>query len=84
MGEFTVTKEKLLQATLFTTPYGSKLYGTDGPNSDTDIKYIFLPPLKDVLLGKQVLKTKFISPNETDKTKQVDEDFIPIQKMCFR
>lgn len=29
---------------------GSKLYGLDNPNSDTDIKSIFLPPLRDCLL----------------------------------
>jgi predicted nucleotidyltransferase len=75
-------KEKLLLQTLFKSSYGSKLYGTDGPNSDMDIKYIFLPPLKNALLGKQVLKTKFVSPNEVDKSKQVDEDFIPIQKFA--
>lgn len=76
-------KENLLKQTLFKTPYGSRLYGTNGPNSDTDWKYIFLPPLKDTLLGKQIMKTKFMSPNETDKTKQVDEDFIPIQKFAY-
>jgi hypothetical protein len=37
---------------LFATYYGSKLYGTAGPNSDTDIRGVFLPLKEDCLLGK--------------------------------
>lgn len=76
-------KEALLVHLMFKTQYGSKLYGTNGPNSDTDWKYLFLPSLDDVLLGKQVLKTKFVSPNVEDKSKQVDEDFVPVQKFAY-
>ena len=61
--------------------YGSKLYGTDGPNSDTDYKTVFLPDFKDVLLGRQ-LRTKQRSTG-TDETKNskddVDEQFVPLQ-----
>ncbi|QHJ78921.1 MAG: hypothetical protein [Caudoviricetes sp.] len=32
------------------TVYGSKLYGTSTPESDTDYKGIFVPPLRDLLL----------------------------------
>ena len=68
---------------VFKTQYGSRLYGTNGPKSDTDWKYLFLPTLKDTLLGKQVLKTKFVSPNMEDKSMQVDEDFVPVQKFAY-
>lgn len=34
------------------TRFGSHLYGTDTPESDTDIKGIFLPTKEEVLLGK--------------------------------
>lgn len=37
---------------VFSTLYGSKLYGTAGPNSDTDIRGVFLPFKKDLLLNK--------------------------------
>lgn len=37
-------------------PYGSKLYGTDTPQSDTDNKIIYLPSLNSLLLGHK-LKT---------------------------
>jgi predicted nucleotidyltransferase len=75
-------RTKLLNATLFKTLYGSKLYGTNTDQSDTDWKYIFLPPLYEVLLGKQILKTKFVSDNLEDKSKQIDEDFVPFQKFA--
>jgi hypothetical protein len=38
---------------LLRVTYGSKLYGTDTPASDTDIKVVYLPEFKDVLLGKK-------------------------------
>ncbi len=37
---------------LYLTKYGSKLYGTDNKNSDTDYKGIFIPSVNDVLLKK--------------------------------
>lgn len=37
---------------LYMTKYGSKLYGTDNPNSDTDYKGVFVQNMNDVLLKK--------------------------------
>lgn len=31
--------------------FGSKVYGTSTPQSDTDIKFIFLPEARDIILG---------------------------------
>jgi hypothetical protein len=76
-------KEALLVHLMFKSQYGSRLYGTNGPKSDVDWKYLFLPRFEDVLLGKQVMKTKFVSPNAEDKSKQVDEDFVPVQKFAY-
>lgn len=61
--------------------YGSKLYGTDGPNSDTDYKTVFLPDFKDVLLGRQLrTKVRTTGTDETKNTKDdVDEQFVPLQ-----
>ena len=75
-------KETLLKNSLYRTQYGSRLYGTNQPHSDTDWKIIFLPELQSVLAGNQILKTKFVSPNVDDKSTQVDEDFIPVQKFA--
>lgn len=75
-------KETLFVHMMFKTQYGSRLYGTSGLKSDTDWKYLFLPTLKDTLLGKQIMKTKFVSPNMEDKSLQVDEDFVPVQKFA--
>jgi hypothetical protein len=43
---------------MFQVTYGSKLYGTSTPTSDTDLKSIYLPALDDVLLGKRLVATK--------------------------
>jgi len=36
---------------LFELKFGSHLYGTDTPNSDTDLKAIYLPEARDIVLG---------------------------------
>lgn len=62
--------------------YGSKLYGTDTPKSDTDTKVLFLPDLKDILLGNKT-SNKFNSSSGSGKKNSEDDtdiEFIPIQK----
>ena len=67
---------------LFTTAYGSKLYGTQTPTSDIDIKHIVLPALDTLLLGRKV-ENKVKKTNKEANTKNdvddIDEEFIPIQ-----
>jgi predicted nucleotidyltransferase len=50
--EFTLNKLPKGYKLLYLTHYGSKLYGTNSENSDTDLKGVFLPSLIDVLLGQ--------------------------------
>lgn len=65
---------------LFSTYYGSKLYGTAGPNSDTDIKGVFLPSKRDCLLSKApkhyILNTNKSGANTKD---DVDESYLSLQ-----
>lgn len=67
---------------LFTCYYGSKLYGTNTPSSDTDIKHIVLPSLDDMLLGRKLV-AKVKKTNQVKDTRNsaddVDEEFIPLQ-----
>jgi hypothetical protein len=67
---------------LFTTLYGSKLYGTSTPTSDRDVKHIVLWDLDDLLLGKK-LEAKVKKTNNLKNTRNsaddVDEEFIPLQ-----
>ena len=39
---------------IYVTVYGSKLFGTDTPDSDTDYKGIFIPSMQDVLLKRDI------------------------------
>lgn len=70
-------KEKIL----FKTYSGSKLYGTNNENSDTDFKGVFLPELKDLILGKApkhyVLSTG--KANEKNNNTDVDETYYSLQ-----
>jgi len=50
---------------------GSKLYGTDTENSDTDMKFLFIPDVKDVLLKKD---KEFIRITPQTKLKNTKDD----------
>lgn len=70
------------QNLLFSTEYGSKLYGTNTPTSDTDLKHIVLPDLNTLLLGKKVenkVKKTNTEKNTRNSVDDVDEEFIPLQ-----
>ncbi len=59
---------------VYVTKYGSKLYGTDNPNSDTDYKGIFIPNKNDVLLKKDLEHFNFNSNDENTKNSKDDVD----------
>jgi hypothetical protein len=70
---------------LFSCQYGSKLYGTQTPTSDVDLKHIVLPPLQSLLLGKKlenVFKKTNTARNVKNTADDVDEEFIPLQKFA--
>lgn len=67
--------------------FGSKLYGTNTPMSDTDYKTIVLPNVTDLLLGKrlEITKDRFdvdgnrIGPNVPMTDAGIEEEFVPLQ-----
>ena len=59
---------------VYVTQYGSKLYGTDNPNSDTDYKGIFIPNKNDVLLKRDIEHFNFNSNDENSKNSKDDID----------
>ena len=67
---------------LFSSMFGSRLYGTQTPTSDIDWKHIVLPSLDHLLLGRgvdnKVKKTNNVK-NVRNGVDDVDEEFIPIQ-----
>lgn len=67
---------------LYSTLYGSHLYGTNTPTSDLDIKRIVLPALDDLLLCRPV-SNKVVKTNTEKNTKNsaddVDQEYIPLQ-----
>jgi hypothetical protein len=68
------TFEKEHHATVvYVTIYGSKLFGTDNPHSDTDYKGIFIPSKRDVLL-KRDLEHYTFTTNTKEKNTHADID----------
>lgn len=59
---------------VYITQYGSKLFGTDNPNSDTDYKGIFIPSKKDVLLKKDIEHYNFNTNSTNTKNEKDDID----------
>lgn len=70
---------------LYTTLFGSRLYGTQTPTSDLDLKHVVLPELDHLLLAKRV-ENKVKKTNHEKHTRNsaddVDEEFIPLQQFA--
>ena len=67
---------KLNEQLVFATLYGSKLYGTDSPTSDTDIRGVFIPNKRDLLLG--TWPQHYVFKPEKDTDEQVDEQYLSL------
>lgn len=61
---------------LYLVKFGSHLYGTNTPSSDTDYKGIFLPSLKQCVLGKA---PRHITTSTGDNGSRNTEDDVDIQ-----
>lgn len=59
---------------IYLTYFGSKLYGTDSEKSDVDIKGIFVPSMKDLILKKAQDQFTFKSNNSKNKNTAEDYD----------
>jgi len=66
---------------LYKCLFGSKLYGTDSDQSDTDYKAIYLPVKRDVLLGNGNRSFSVCSKEHGKNTKDdIDVDYYSFQK----
>jgi predicted nucleotidyltransferase len=59
---------------LYVTTFGSKLYGTDTPESDTDYRGLFVPSKKRLLLQKKVDIVEKTTGNNNKKNTKEDTD----------
>lgn len=69
------------QDVLFKSLYGSKLYGTDNENSDTDWKAVYMPEWRKLLRGREIKNSVKSTGNDFSTNGADDEDFemIPVQ-----
>lgn len=65
---------------LFTTIFGSKLYGTDTPESDTDYKSIFLPSLDELIVGIPTKTHRTQTSSTKNTSTDVDIEYVPVVK----
>lgn len=74
-----VTQEQAL----FEIPFGSHLYGTNGPTSDLDFKVVCLPSLVDLLKNTQQKNRKVLPEGKKDGEKmnkdEAEYEYIPLQ-----
>lgn len=70
---------------LLTVTYGSRLYGTHTEESDRDFKVIYLPELKDLLLGNKLSIDFTSTSNSSTKNSKTDTDieYIPLQRLVI-
>lgn len=59
---------------VYVTQYGSKLYGTNNPKSDTDYKGIYIPDKRDVLLKRDLEHWTSNTNNTKEKNGAEDTD----------
>ena len=59
--------------------FGSRLYGTDTPNSDTDYKGIYLPTSEQILLQNIPKSISFNSKSSKDESKKNTKDDVDIE-----
>lgn len=66
---------------IFKTKFGSHLYGTQTPTSDTDIRGVYLPSARDILL-QRVKSTLRLTPQNSERkntAEDVDEEYWSLQ-----
>lgn len=76
------------QWNFFEVTYGSKLYGTSTPTSDTDLKVVYIPELGRMLLGKKadIYKERFdaegnrIGDGFTMPDNGTEVEYFPVQR----
>lgn len=68
-------EEKTGHKVVYLTMSGSKLYGTDTPKSDLDIKGIFIPTRRSVLLKRDMTSYTKDTNNTKEKNTADDIDF---------
>jgi Cu/Ag efflux protein CusF len=59
---------------IYITKFGSKLFGTDNPNSDTDYKGIFISSRRDILLKRDIEHYNFNSNDNNTRNSKEDVD----------
>ena len=65
---------------LYSTIFGSHLYGTNLATSDYDYKHIVLPDLNDMLIGKPLKNVvKQTNTNGKNSNQDIDNEYISIQ-----
>ena len=69
-----VLTHKFLGDLIFLTKFGSHLYGTDTPDSDTDYKGVFVPSKECIYLGKIPKSISFNSKGGKEKGKNTSDD----------
>jgi hypothetical protein len=62
--------------------FGSTLYGTTTPESDTDYKAIYLPKPKDIVLGKINKSINIVRPKQEFERNKKDDVDIEILSLC--
>lgn len=70
------------QTTLVQMVFGSQLYGTATPSSDTDYKGVYVPSLRDMMLGRVQKSLNFNTKknsNEKNSATDVDSEFYSLQ-----
>lgn len=68
-----------MSQTIFTCQYGSRLFGTNLPDSDEDYRSVVLPSREDILLGRRSKITQVEGRARANVAGDVDKTDLPVQ-----
>ena len=71
---------------IFQCKFGAHLYGLETPESDTDIKGVFIPTREEIVLGRALQHVQYSTgDNESKNTRSdIDYEMISLQYFCER
>lgn len=72
-----------MQNTIVEILFGSKLYGTDTPLSDVDFKGIYIPTVRDIVLGRSkhnISTSRSKREFEKNTPEDIDQEFFSLQE----
>ena len=84
LEKFFYTEENIMSKMIFECVFGSQLYGTSTPSSDTDYKGVFLPDAKQIIMGTtDVYHRDTGKKGQANTAEDTDREYFSLKKFIY-